>query len=161
MPFTPFHFGPAAFSHAMAPRHVSFLAFCTANVLIEIEPLYYLLNREFPLHRFFHTCLGSTLILLATGCIFIVLLSLARRLDLRDFGNWRSLRTSSVWLGAALGTYSHVFLDSIMHADVFPFAPFSQANFLYELVPAGLLHLLCILAALAGVFILQLRRSHA
>lgn len=42
MPVTPFHFGPGALLHATAPRHVSFLAFCGANVLIDLEPLYYL-----------------------------------------------------------------------------------------------------------------------
>ncbi len=44
MPITPFHFGPGAAIHAAAPRCVSFLAFCAANMLIDFEPLYYLLT---------------------------------------------------------------------------------------------------------------------
>ena len=39
MPFTPFHFGPGAALHALAPRHVSFMAFCGTNVLIDVESL--------------------------------------------------------------------------------------------------------------------------
>jgi hypothetical protein len=42
MPITPFHFGPGTAIHAIAPKHVSFLTFCSANVLIDIEPLYYM-----------------------------------------------------------------------------------------------------------------------
>ena len=37
MPITPFHFGPGAALHVLAPRHVSFLAFCAANVVIDVK----------------------------------------------------------------------------------------------------------------------------
>ena len=43
MPITPFHFGPGAALHALAPKHVSFLAFAAANVIIDVEPLYFML----------------------------------------------------------------------------------------------------------------------
>ena len=36
MPFTPFHFGPGALLKAAAPRHVSLIAFCAAQVLTQI-----------------------------------------------------------------------------------------------------------------------------
>ena len=62
MPITPFHFGPGAAIHVVAPRHVSFLAFCAANVLIDIEPLYYMLTHQDRLHRFFHTYVGASLV---------------------------------------------------------------------------------------------------
>lgn len=161
MPFTPFHFGPAATIHALAPRHVSFLAFCTANVLIDIEPLYFLLSGQYPLHRVFHTYLGSTLVVLATALIFLLLLWLANRVNLNNVGNWRSLRPVAVWGGAIVGTYSHVFLDSIMHADIVPLAPFSQENVLYQLISIESLHVLCVAFALIGVFILHRRNSIA
>jgi hypothetical protein len=61
MPITPFHFGPGALLHAMAPRHVSFIAFCAANVLIDVESLYNLVNQRHPVHAFFHTYAGATL----------------------------------------------------------------------------------------------------
>jgi hypothetical protein len=53
MPFTPFHFGPGALVHSAAPKHISFLAFCDANVLVDVEPLYYMLTGGYPIHRFF------------------------------------------------------------------------------------------------------------
>ena len=36
MPFTPFHFGAGALVHSVAPKYVSFLAFCGANVHLVI-----------------------------------------------------------------------------------------------------------------------------
>ena len=56
-----------------------------------------------------------------------------------------------------LGVYSHVALDSLMHADIRPFAPFSQANPLYQLVSLSTLHLGCVLAGAGGLLLLGLR----
>ena len=65
MPFTPFHFGPGALVHAVAPRHVSFVAFCAANVAIDVEPLVWMLRGEPPLHRFAHSFVGALAVALA------------------------------------------------------------------------------------------------
>ncbi len=46
MPFTPFHFGPAGAIHVLAPRHVSFIAFCACNVFIDVESRHYLVTRQ-------------------------------------------------------------------------------------------------------------------
>jgi hypothetical protein len=70
MPITPFHFGPGAAIHAAAPRYVSFLAFCAANVLMDLEPLYYILTRQYPLHRFFHTYVGAVIVAISTAVLF-------------------------------------------------------------------------------------------
>lgn len=155
MPITPFHFGPGAAIHALAPRHVSFLAFCAANVFMDVEPLYYLVTGQFPLHRFFHTYVGAACITLATALAFLAALKLAVRVRLPNPFRWQSLKPLPVWLGAAAGAYTHIVLDSVMHRDIVPLAPFSQANVLFELVPVDLLHLACILSALAGLFLLD------
>ncbi len=41
---------------------------------------------------------------------------------------------------AFIGTYTHVVLDSIMHSDVEPFYPLSQANNMLRLISVGELH---------------------
>ena len=88
MPITPFHFGPGAAVHAIAPRHISFLAFCAANVLIDVETLYYMLTRQYPWHRFFHTYVGATIIVVATVVLFAALLKLASGMSLPNlFGS--------------------------------------------------------------------------
>lgn len=157
MPFTPFHFGPGAAIHAVAPRHVSFLAFCVANVLIDVEPGYYMLTGQYPLHRVFHTYVGATSVAVATVGMFLVARALAPRLRIPDVFEWKSLTVTQVGLGAAIGVYSHVALDSLMHADIRPFSPFSQANPLYHLVSMGTLHLSCVLAGAGGLLLLGLR----
>jgi membrane-bound metal-dependent hydrolase YbcI (DUF457 family) len=158
MPITPFHFGPGAAIHAVAPKHVSFLAFCAANVLIDIEPLYYMLTGQYPLHRFFHTYIGASIITLATALIFFAALKLAARCSLPDLLQWQSLSERAIWLGAAIGSYSHIVFDSVMHVDITPLFPFSDTNALYQLIPLSKLHLFCVFAAILGLFILGTRK---
>ena len=116
MPITPFHFGPGAALHAAAPGQISFLAFGAANVLIDIEPGYYLLTHQFPLHRFCHTLIGATLIMVATLVLFGTASRLARYLP--DLWHWKALTRRQIAWGAALGSYSHIVLDSVMHDDI-------------------------------------------
>jgi membrane-bound metal-dependent hydrolase YbcI (DUF457 family) len=153
MPITPFHFGPGALLHAVAPRQVSFLAYCAANVLIDLESLYNLVNDRHPVHAFLHTYVGATLVIPATVLFFL----LARRLASggrlpRTFG-WTELTLVQVGLGAAAGAWSHVLLDSVMHHDIRPLSPFSLDNALRGALDLDLLHVVCAAAGLAGAVI--------
>jgi membrane-bound metal-dependent hydrolase YbcI (DUF457 family) len=155
MPFTPFHFGPGALLHSAAPKRVSFLAFCGANVLVDVEPLYFMLTHQYPIHRFFHTYVGATV---ATGVVvglFMLVRRVAPRL-LNIFG-LHNLSVRAMTLGAIAGTYSHVVLDSLMHADMQPFAPFSDANPLLGAVFLGTLHGFCVLAEIVGGVVIGVR----
>jgi hypothetical protein len=157
MPFTPFHFGPGAALHALAPRQLSFMAFAGANVLVDVEPLYYMLIGQEPLHRFFHTYIGVTLVMLATVAVFLLARRLARTVWLPNPGDWQALRLRPVMLGAAAGSYSHIVLDSVMHADIHPLAPFSQANALYLIVSLDALHNFCLLSGVLALVWLAAR----
>src|SRR5262249_33109243 len=112
MPFTPYHFGPGLALHSIAPRRISFLAFCAANVLTDLEPPYHIVRHEHPTHGFFHTYLGATV----TAAVTVAGFAAARAL-------LPKLRLGPVAVGAVTGTWSHVLLDSLMHADIHPFAP--------------------------------------
>jgi len=158
MPFTPFHFGPGALMHAVAPRQISFLAFCGANVLIDTEPLYFMLTGQDPLHRFFHTYVGATLAMAATVALFLMALRLGARLRLPDPFGWQALTQRAVLGGAVAGGYSHIVLDSVMHADIRPWAPFSQANAIYSLISIEALQTLCLACAALAALILGARR---
>jgi len=48
-------------------------------------------------------------------------------------------------------------LDSMMHADVRPFAPFSAASPLFHVVPLEFLHGLCVALGVGGLALLGLR----
>lgn len=158
MPITPFHFGPGAAIHAIAPKRVSFIAFCAANVLMDLEPLYYMRTEQFPLHRFFHTYIGATLIVFLTVALFIAARAVANRVRLPNLFGWRELSTVSVTIGAAFGSFTHIVFDSIMHSDIRPFAPFSDSNLLLRTIPLDVLHWSCVLAGAFGIALMLLRK---
>ena len=60
--------------------------------------------------------------------------------------------------GAFLGSYSHVFIDSFMHADVRPFAPFSQGGGLTGWIAIENLQWICVAAAAAALLPYAARR---
>jgi membrane-bound metal-dependent hydrolase YbcI (DUF457 family) len=151
MPITPFHFGPGAALQAIAPRHISFLAFCAANVLIDVESLYNLVHRRHPVHAFFHTYVGATLVALAIVAVFWLL----RRTGVTRLLPALTLR--QVAIGAALGAWSHVLLDSVMHADIQPLQPLSAANGLLRIVPLSALHWGCLACGVVAIAIAGIR----
>jgi hypothetical protein len=158
MPFTPFHFGPGAGIKAITPAKFSLLIFCYAQIVTDFESLYFLVRREYPVHRFLHTYIGATL--LAGFCAvtgrFVgqQVLSIFRWTTPSLFkalvGGSARIPWGTALLSAFIGTYSHVFLDSIMHPDIKPFSPFADANPFYHAIDVGLLHLLCVLVGLVG-----------
>jgi membrane-bound metal-dependent hydrolase YbcI (DUF457 family) len=157
VPITPFHFGPGALLHAVAPRRISFIAFCTANVLTDVEPLYYMLAGEAWLHRFFHTWLGASVMSVAVVLLFLGARWYASMHWLPNVCGWRALALPPVAFGAVLGCATHVLLDSVMHADMHPFAPFSDANPLWRVVALGTLHWSCVAAGAIGLIVLAVR----
>lgn len=165
MPFTPFHMGPAAALKAAAPRHLSLTVFGFTQVLIDLEPLYYILRHEAILHRFFHTYVGATLVGLAgvvlgrpvCQWLLLVLHRLGSQAQREAARVASRIPLGAAVAGAFLGVYSHVVLDSIMHADIRPLAPFSQANPLFRVLSLDALHQLCLGAGVAGLLVLAVR----
>jgi hypothetical protein len=68
VPVTPFHFGPGALITVASRGYVSFLAFCAANVLIDVESLYNMLTMQARIHTFLHTYAGATI---AAGVVIL------------------------------------------------------------------------------------------
>ena len=56
----------------------------------------------------------------------------------------------AIWSGAFGGTLSHIVLDSLMHDDLPPFAPFSDANPLLHGVSHDGVYQLCFLLGVVG-----------
>jgi membrane-bound metal-dependent hydrolase YbcI (DUF457 family) len=158
MPITPFHFGPGAAIHALAPKKVSFLAFCVANVVIDVETLYFMLTHQYPLHRFFHTYIGASLIPLVTLALFISARWFATVAWLPNLFKWKELGLPPVAIGATVGAFSHVLLDSLMHSDITPFAPLTDANPLLQAVSLSTLHGACLGASAIALCALGIRK---
>jgi LexA-binding, inner membrane-associated putative hydrolase len=136
-------------------------------VLIDCETLYYLLQREYPVHRFFHSFVGATAAGLVAGLGFLVVV---RAFAVAFPGRFASLVGSSsaargevsivgAFAGGLIGGLSHPLLDGIMHADVRPFMPWSDSNPFLGLVGLAPLHLACVAAALVGAACLALWRT--
>lgn len=164
MPFTPFHFGPGAALHALAPRHVSFLAFCAANVVIDVEPLVLMIMDRYPIHAFMHTLPGAALGAAVTVAVFALAWRVAVPLRLPNTFGWQDLELPPVIAGSVLGALSQVALDGLMHADMRPLAPFSNANPWLGAVSLQTLHVSCVAAGVVGLVLLGARalwrRSH-
>lgn len=158
MPFTPFHIGPGAAIKVVGGRHFSLTLFTLDQIAMDIEPLVRLNHEDSLLHGISHSYLGATVIaatvaLIGWPCCQFMLRLWNKMTGLR-FLRWLQRRDvisrPAAFSGAFLGGYSHVFLDSIMHADMKPWFPFSESNGLLYTIPSGWLHVFCAVLGIAG-----------
>lgn len=148
MPFTPLHMGAGILVKAVLRQRFSLVVFGASQIAIDIQPLLVMLTNKGELHGFSHTLVGAALIALLCGCLgkpigesFLRLMREPHYLPI----SWRVS-----FFSAFVGTYSHVFIDSIMHADVTPFWPFSPASPLHGIISIEALHVGCVLGAVVG-----------
>jgi hypothetical protein len=147
MPFTPFHLGPGAVFKAIGGRHFSFMVFGGAQVLIDIEPGLGLVYGWPVLHGWTHTVAGALAIGAVAGAIGRPISEYALRLA-------RIAHPPFTWTasfaGAFVGTFSHVALDALMHADIAPLRPFADGNPWLGLVSMEAVYRGCLVAAVVG-----------
>ncbi|MEO7803730.1 MAG: DUF4184 domain-containing protein [Actinomycetota bacterium] len=162
MPFTPFHFGPGALVKSATPSRFSFTAFVATQVVIDLEPLYFLVINEPPVHRFFHSILGSLIAaafvasaMLVAARIFLALWPGLPRALVQEFA------PKPILWGAAIGGLSHVFLDYLMHPDIRPFYPASIGDGLNGLVSVPLVYIACVVCGVFGIGVLWWRTGRA
>lgn len=160
MPFTPFHMGPGMALKSVAGNRFSLITFGAAQVAMDIEPGVGMLRGAAVLHGWSHTYLGAAAIgaavlLCRPACNWILHRWNA---ELRHHRlNWVVSPEPIAWLPAAVGafagTLSHVALDSLMHFDIRPSAPFSDANSLLGLISFRSVYLSCVAAGIAGLML--------
>lgn len=151
IPLTPYHLGPGLLMKAILRGAFSLMVFGWTQALMDLQPLIVLISGRGELHGFTHTYLGATLIGLVAAVsgkpLFEWILSAAAPSARRPVSiSWRTALIS-----AALGSYSHVILDSVMHPDVHPLAPMSSSNPLPGLVSLPVLHDALIYSGVAGI----------
>lgn len=164
MPFTPFHFGPAALLKALFPARFSFLIFCYAQVVTDVEVAYYLWLGDAPFHRFSHTYAGAAAVGIICGVtgpwLRGVLVRWFKKSSVERFIVDRLTLKISL-LSALIGTFSHVLLDSIMHHDIEPFRPWSGANGIQGAMPLSVLHVFCMSSGMVGLIVVEvLTKAH-
>lgn len=171
MPITPFHLGPGALVKSVAPRYFSFTVFAFSQALIDLEPVGFFLFTGDPVHPYLHTALGA-------AAVFFVSWLAGRPVcewALRVWNAWLrppqarwlayepKISSTAAAVGAFVGAFSHVAIDSIMHVDVKPFAPFSAVSPWLQVVSIETLQWLCVAAGalgVAGLALLRWRKLH-
>lgn len=150
MPFTPFHMGPGLLIKAMLQGSFSLMVFGWSQIIMDIQPLVVLLSGEGHLHGFSHTYVGASLLAIFSGLTGKYLSELGLKILRLDF----SFPINISWMvslsSAFVGCFSHVLLDSIMHADVEPFFPFTLHNSFLGMMSVSALHKFCLYSGLLG-----------
>jgi len=162
MPATPFHLGPGAAIKVVFGKHLSLAVFTFTQVVIDLESATRFLLEDEVLHGISHTYLGATVVGVVglfigkPVCEFCLRLWNSR-LNKRQ-QRWLYIPPSISWMaaitGAFIGVYSHILLDSIMHADMRPFAPLSAKNGLLYVITIDELYTVCLALGLFGATVL-------
>ena len=154
MPFTPIHLGPGAAFKAIGGRHFSFMVFGGSQVLMDIEPLIGILTNKPILHGPTHTLLGALAIGTLAGIIGKpISAAVLRGLSVPHY----QFTWAASFLGAYVGTFSHIVFDAIMHSDMSPWWPIAGGNQLLGQISLGHLHVACMVAGLLGAVVVAIR----
>tara|TARA_R110002167_G_scaffold110234_5_gene280668 strand:+ start:1715 stop:2209 length:495 start_codon:yes stop_codon:yes gene_type:complete len=163
VPFTPFHIGLGILVKALLQSSFSLMVFGWTQIVMDIQPLIFLISGEGHLHVFFHTYIGATL---------LAIVAALSGQYLSQFGLWLlqvrpSIPVNIPWwvvfLSAFIGSFSHVLLDSIMHLDIQLFFPITLNNALLDVVSTPVLHKIWLYSGLAGAalyYFLQWRHKN-
>ncbi|WP_116091560.1 metal-dependent hydrolase [Sphingomonas crusticola] len=154
MPFTPFHLGPGALFKALGGDRFSFTIFAGSQILMDAEPLVRMIRGDAVVHGISHTISGALVVALVAAAVGPASGNAAIRiagLVVPPIG-WRVALFS-----ALVGTYSHIALDAVMHADMRPLWPIADGNLLLHLISVEALHLLCMMSGLLGGGLLAAR----
>ncbi|MFX1419234.1 MAG: hypothetical protein ACFE9N_09975 [Promethearchaeota archaeon] len=153
MPFTPYHLGPSLLFGLLLLSLIDFPTFLIASVIVDIEPLLiFFFNLKFPLHGFFHSFVGGTIIAL----ILTVIMTKTRKFFtpiMSFFKIEQDFSFKKILSASVLGIYIHILLDSPLYTDIKPFFPF-DFNPLYSIGLQGpLIQMICVWCFLAGVIV--------
>jgi membrane-bound metal-dependent hydrolase YbcI (DUF457 family) len=158
MPFTPFHLGPALFFGLLLFAFIDFPTFLVANVIVDLEPfLVVFLGLDYPLHGFFHSFIGGTLVAVVLAFVMFKLsyitLTLMKFFRLEHKASWKQIMAASL-----LGVYSHILLDAPLYPDIRPFYPFDVNPFFSNDMAISIyIYMFCIFSLLAGTMIYIIR----
>ncbi len=138
MPFTPFHLGPGLFLGLLLLRFIDFPTFLIANVIVDVEPFLVLMfDLDYPLHGFFHSFLGGTVVALFLALVMNrIRETVSPLLTLFRLEQRSSLK--SILYASMSGVYLHILLDARMHWDIRPLYPLEANPFLIQTALPGL-----------------------
>ena len=154
MPFTPFHFGPALLFGLLLIAFIDFPTFIVANVIVDLEPFLVIsLGLNYPLHGFFHSLVGGTVLAFVLTFVMFKLrrftFAVMKFFRLEHTASWKSVLAASL-----LGVYLHILLDAPLYSDIRPFYPFEVNPLLSNNMAVSIhIYMFCIFSFLAGAVI--------
>jgi membrane-bound metal-dependent hydrolase YbcI (DUF457 family) len=149
MPFTPYHFGPVLLLGVLLVPFVDFATLMMASVILDLEPIAVLyFGLPYQVHGFFHTYLGASIMaMVLSGFVYPFRKYLNDVVSLFGLHQRSSLRHI---IGASfVGTFSHVFLDSLLYPEMNPFYPVLGNPFV-GLFSLEAVYSFCVFAGLVG-----------
>ena len=156
MPFTPFHLGPSSWIGLLLLKIFDFPTLLIASVIIDIEPLFILaLSLNHPLHGFFHSFIGGSILAILTAVGMYFLKNNIRKI-MGIFKLEQDLSFKKILWTSFFGVYFHILLDSFIYTDIKPFYPF-ESNPLYGTFSSHQIYLFCSLSFLIGALIYLVR----
>ena len=158
MPFTPYHFGPALFLGLLFFSFVDFPTLLIASVIVDIEPFLVLaLNLDYPLHGFFHSLLGGTLVAIPLALIMLKIRDKISPL-LSFFKLEQNVSFKTILVASFSGIYIHILFDSRIYTDIQPFYPSNYNPLLTTGILAGLdSYTICIWSFFGAIIIYTVR----
>jgi membrane-bound metal-dependent hydrolase YbcI (DUF457 family) len=144
MPLTPFHLGPGLLIGLLLLNWIDFPTFVVASVIVDVEPILVLaFHLAFPLHGFFHSFLGGTLVAFLLAAVMSrARASLSPLLSFFKLEHKSSFK--AILIASLSGIYIHILLDSRMHRDIRPFFPLDFNPILSSSALPGLgVYMLC------------------
>jgi len=161
--------GPGMAVKAVMPRHFSIVVFGLTQIALDLEVLLHLARHDYPLHTFWHTYLGATI-------IAALLTVLGKPTSQWIKAMWNRIAAKcrdadlmvpipTTWLasltGVLVGTYSHILLDSLFHSDIEPWQPWSASNPLRGMVNPYGVEVACVMLGVIGLgwFLYRERRK--
>ena len=156
MPFTPFHLGPAIALGMVFNRWINIPAILLASVIVDVRAIYCLFIGNCPLHGFFHTFLGATILgLLVIAVIWFFRTRLSKISKILKIEQDYSLQ--SITVGALIGVWAHILLDAFLYPEIHPFWPIEGNTLLLGILGSPEVYGLCVLGFLIGFGIYLLK----
>jgi membrane-bound metal-dependent hydrolase YbcI (DUF457 family) len=152
MPFTPFHLVPALLFGLLLFAFFDFPTFVVANVIVDLEPLLviYLGLYNYPLHGFFHSFIGGTIVAVILALVMFKLSGFSSKLmkpfRLEQKTSWKKILAASL-----LGVYFHILLDAPLYPEMRPFFPLNVNPFFFNDLSVFVgVYMFCIFSLFAG-----------
>jgi membrane-bound metal-dependent hydrolase YbcI (DUF457 family) len=158
MPSTPFHLGPALFLGLLLFGFLDFPTFLIASVVVDVEPFTVVFMRlDYPLHGFFHSCVGGTIPAVVLASAMFRLRSIAGRV-MRVFRLEQRSSRKRILATSLLGVYLHILLDTPLYTDIRPFYPLDLNPLLSNNMSTSIVvYMLCVFSFFGAVVLCLVR----